>query len=126
MNDSEFNSKAVYEEEILETVESMNLVRQREVIVEIERLQVVRKRARTHMHYCGGCGALSDFVTAHEAAKLFDTPGSSLLNFVRANNCHNHMAISELHICLVSLLAVMKNGKDRNHTKLLKGDEDEN
>ena len=92
----------------------MNLVRQREVIVEIERLQVVRTRAKTHMRFCSGCDEIADFVTSREAASLFDTQESSLVNFVRANNCHNHFVISELHICLVSLLEFMKSRQTVN------------
>jgi hypothetical protein len=96
----------------------MNSVPQKEIVVEIERLQIVRKRAKTHMSFCSGCRANSDFVSIREAASLFDTHETSLVNFVTANNCHSHLEVAELHICLVSLLAVFRRSDRRPGLKL--------
>ena len=81
----------------------------REVVIEIERIQLVRKRAKTNVHYCEKCGGESDFVGLDDAARLFEVERTQLFNFIQRNGSHFIDDISgEKQICLASLLERMR------------------
>ena len=93
----------------------MNALNKREVIVEIERVQVVRKRAKTLYMICKECGRKVDFVSLNDASTVFETEAADLVKFATANRCHirNH-STGGVHICLVAFIAAMK----RNHSRI--------
>ena len=81
----------------------------REVVIEIERIQLVRKRAKTKLHYCEKCGGESDFVGLDDAARLFEVGQAHLFNFIQRNGSHFIDGISgDKQICLASLLERMR------------------
>ena len=81
----------------------------REVIIEIERIQLVRKRAKTDLHYCEKCEGPSDFVGLDDAARLFEVGRTQLFNFIQRNGSHFIDGMSgEKQICLASLLELMR------------------
>ena len=81
----------------------------REVIIEIERIQLVRKRAKTDLHYCEKCEGPSDFVGLDDAARLFEVGRTQLFNFIQTNGSHFIDDISGgKQICLASLLERMR------------------
>lgn len=87
----------------------MKIRKQREIVIEFERVQMVRKKARTHLLVCRECRRETDFVPLGEAAKLFGTNAAQLFAFIKTNRSHFETgADGELFICLISLLARIK------------------
>lgn len=80
----------------------------REVVIEYERIQLIRKRAKTDLANCPRCGHTADHVSLETAIDLFETTADGLCDFVEKNNCHHHKATTGTLLCLDSLLAVMK------------------
>jgi len=98
----------------------MKIQKKREIVIEFERVQVVRKKARTHVLFCRNCGREVDFVSLREAAALFVTPTDNLLKFVRVSNSHfETVADGEIYICLVSFLTAMKAKTNLSRIKLI-------
>lgn len=99
----------------------MNIQKKREIVIEFERVQIVRKKAQTHVIFCRNCGREVDFVCLREAAVLFTTQTENLLQFVRTSRSHFETGMDgEIYICLVSFLAAMKKKTDLSSIKLLK------
>ncbi len=81
----------------------------REIVIEYERIQLIRKRARTELASCSECSGQSDFVGLHEAAQLFEANESDLFRFAQNNDCHYRtIANTNIQLCITSLLACMK------------------
>jgi len=101
----------------------MKIQKKREIVIEFERVQMVRKKARTHLIFCRRCGREVDFISLREAAALFTTPVENLLKFIRVSNSHFEMPVDdEIYICLVSFLTAMKAKTNLSRIKLI-GDE---
>ncbi|MBS1792208.1 MAG: hypothetical protein JSS81_00050 [Acidobacteria bacterium] len=99
----------------------MKIQKKREIVIEFERVQLVRKKARTHLLPCRECGRETDFVALGEASALFATPAENLLEFVKLNRCHFEIgAGGEIFVCLLALLARMKQKANLSRIKLLK------
>ena len=87
----------------------MKIQKKREIVIEFERVQFVRKKAQTHLIFCRRCGREADFIGLGEASALFSTRAADLLRFARASRSHfENGADGEILICLVSFLAAMK------------------
>ena len=87
----------------------------REIVIEVERIQLVRKRAKTNLHYCDKCEAVSDFVRLSDATRLFEIERDRLFAFIQENECHFIQAQQgEIQICLTSLLERMRAISGRN------------
>lgn len=100
----------------------MKIQKKREIVIEFERVQTVRKKARTHIIFCRNCGHEVDFIALREAAALFMTPVENLLQFIRVSNSHFETAADgEIHICLVSFLTAMKTKTNLSRIKLIGG-----
>ncbi len=98
----------------------MKVQKKREIVIEFERVQVVRKKAGTHLIFCRNCGREVDFLSIREAAALFTTPADNLLRFVRVSNSHFETAADgEIYICLVSFLTAMKAKTNLSRIKLI-------
>jgi len=98
----------------------MKIQKQRELIIEFERVQLVRKKARTHLIFCRNCGHEVDFISLREASSLFSTPAESILQFVQINHSHfENGANGEICICLVSFLSAMKAKTNISQIKLI-------
>lgn len=80
----------------------------REVVIEYERIQIIRKRAKTDLAACSGCGRSSDHIRLEAAVELFETTAEGLCDFVESNRCHHQLAATGTLLCLDSLLAVMR------------------
>lgn len=80
---------------------------QREIVIEFERIQLIRKKAKTVLTYCEMCGGEADFVAIDAAAELFEIHIDELFAFINGNNCHHHAAAKML-VCINSLLATIK------------------
>ena len=87
----------------------MNAGQGREIVIEYERVQRIKKRSSTHLFHCDGCGAVSDFVLVTNASSLFDVETERLNGFIAAKGCHLKSNIcGNVFVCLASLLSHMK------------------
>ncbi len=98
----------------------MKVQKQRELIIEFERVQVVRKKVKTHLLLCRDCGREVDFIGLREASSLFTTPTENLLQFIKINHSHFETgADGEIYVCLISFLAYMKRNTGLSGIKML-------
>jgi hypothetical protein len=98
----------------------MKMQKPREIVIEFERVQIIRKRAKTHLINCRMCRHEVDFVSLREAATLFGTNVEQLFQFIKINHSHYEInAGGEIFICLISLLAQMKAKTNISQIKLL-------
>lgn len=87
---------------------------QREVVIEIERVQLVRKRTKTMLLRCIQCCETVDFVSLNEAADLFEIAAADLIGFIERNDCHFQTANTDtIFLCVTSLLDRMKQFEGR-------------
>jgi hypothetical protein len=99
----------------------MKVQKQRELIIEFERVQLVRKKAKTHLLFCRHCGREVDFVSLREASSLFTTPPENLLQFIKINHSHFETDVDgEIYVCLISFLTCLKTKTNFPQIKLLK------
>ena len=86
----------------------MTAQRQREIVIEFERVQMIRKRTSTVLMHCEGCGTVADAVSHVEAAQLFETAPENLFQFIKQNDCHYQVSYNgKTYLCVVSLLERM-------------------
>ena len=91
----------------------MTAERQREIVVEFEKIQLIRKRANTTLRRCDGCRATTDTVSLLEAASLFETAPANFLQFIKQNDCHHQIGFNgKIFLCVVSLLDHMNQQKN--------------
>lgn len=92
----------------------------REVVLEIEHIKVIRKRAKTKLRLCRGCGRVTDFISVACAAELFCTTPSDLFEFTQSYVCHFVTENEEnILLCLTDLLAAMSKKMKRGSVKIL-------
>ncbi len=100
----------------------MKIQRKREIVIEFERVRIVRRKAQTHIIFCRDCGREVDFVSLAEAVALLAAQAENLLQFVRINKSHFETAADgEIYICLMSFLAAMKAKTNISQIKLIGG-----
>lgn len=88
---------------------TMHTSRRREIVIEFEKIQIIRKRAKTTLVSCDGCENEADAVSLAEAADLFETSREELFRFIEQNECHYHVAIEDqIYLCVPSLLESMQ------------------
>jgi hypothetical protein len=98
----------------------MKIQKQREIIIEFERVQMIRRKAKTHLLNCRMCRRETDFLSLLEAAQLFSAETEQLFQFIKAHGCHFEIeADGEIFICLVSLLAKMKAKTNISRIKMI-------
>jgi hypothetical protein len=96
--------------------------RQRRVVVEVERMQLIRKWIRTRVFECGSCKRDVDFVTVSDAIRLFEISAAELNKFMSTNGSHSKLSTDEVqHICLTSLLAGLNRSNNKHEVKLFLG-----
>ena len=98
----------------------MKIQKQRELVIEFERTQIVRKRAKTHLLFCCECRREIDFISLREASTLFGTNAAQLFQFIKTNFCHYETnAGGEIYICLLPLLDCMKAKTNISQMKMI-------
>ena len=85
----------------------------REIVIEFEKLQLVRKRAITEVKYCEHCEQEADFVSFATATNLFEIDAECLSPFV-----HSGIA-GEARICLSALIRSLRSRSAEPQIKLL-------
>ena len=92
----------------------------RNIILEIERVQLIRKRCQSQPRFCSDCLTDSDFITAKEAALLFGTYPENLIQFIEANSGHyTKDADGAIFICVNSFLACVNSEVSGSKVRLL-------
>src|SRR5947208_16817979 len=87
----------------------MTASRQRELVIEFDKVQLIRKRAKTRLIFCEACGTVSDVISHLDAAGLFETTAANIVKFIKENNCHPYIVDkSNIYVCVVSLLESMR------------------
>jgi hypothetical protein len=99
---------------------NMEGAQQREVVLEIEHVKVVRKRAKTNLAFCRECNKATDFIMIARAAKLFSTSPSELIEFAQSVGCHFRVDNGQnISLCLTDLLKAMTKRMRTGTVKLL-------
>jgi len=99
---------------------SMEGSQHREVVLEIEHIKVVRKRAKTKLAHCRDCSETTDFITLTRAAELFSTTASDLFEFTQSYSCHFRVEDGQdIYLCLRNLLSAMSKRMRTGTVKLL-------
>ena len=94
----------------------------REVVLEIEHVKVVRKRAKTKLGFCRDCKSTTDFIPVAKAAELFSTTADAIFEFTQSNGCHFRIETDQsINLCLSNLLAAMSKRMRTGTVKLLGG-----
>ena len=93
--------------------------KERELVIEVERVQRIQKRAKTKIRHCGFCRAETDFVSLRDAAELFERKHDELLLFLRKSNCHyREEENGQIEICLSMFLKAIDD-RVNSSTKLI-------
>ena len=101
-------------------IEAMKIEKQREIVIEFERVQIVRKTARTNLHFCPACRREADFVSLCQAASLFSVDAADLFDFIKRHRSHFQPDdAGMIFVCLISLLAALRKHKNCAGVKLL-------
>src|SRR5690349_1683370 len=92
----------------------------REVVLEIEHIKIVRKRAKTKLAICGECKRTRDFITVERAAELFSISSTELFEFTQSYGCHFLVENGQdISLCLTDLLTAMSKRMRTGTLKLL-------
>jgi hypothetical protein len=98
----------------------MKIQKQREIVIEFERTQLVRKKARTQLLACRACSRETDFISLREASTLFAAGTEQLFQFIKTNRSHFETdSGGEIYICLVSFLAAMRAKTNLSRIKMI-------
>ena len=81
---------------------------ERELVIEIEKVQRIRRTAETYSAVCRDCGSKSEFVDLGKLSALFEVAPSRFLEAMRANACHISRADRSVRICVTSLLTLLQ------------------
>ena len=85
------------------------MTKPREIVIEYERIQLIRKRAVAKSAHCRECSRNTDFASVRDVAELFELSQEDLIHFIQINNCHYRVAANaKIQLCVASLLACMK------------------
>jgi hypothetical protein len=98
----------------------MSATPKREIVIEIERIRLIRKRAKTEIVFCGKCGKNADFVSLIDASALFMTDTRRIFQFLTDNACHFYEETNgDIYICLIELLETMRIKEGNSGIKLI-------
>jgi len=77
----------------------------REIVIELEHMQKIRRRTAVVSSFCVHCSEQADFVSLRDAARLFETGQDELEFRFRMNALHmQHLADGADAVCVVSLM----------------------
>lgn len=79
------------------------------LILEIERVQLIHKKCKAEEKFCGECLDIKDFVMLNDIASLFSFQKMKLFEFINTNSIHNAESENgEIFICISSFLAYIQ------------------
>src|SRR4029078_542902 len=98
----------------------MNASKHREIVVEIEKVQLIRRRTKTKLLFCSTCRQQTYFISADEAAALFITDTDRIFHFISVNECHiQTQADGSACICLTAFLDTVRTKIGGSRIKLI-------
>lgn len=101
-------------------MKNMPLKSSKMVVLEIERVQLVRRKCRAHSAFCEKCERQADFLSLTEAARLFDINSARLFRFIQANGSHYKSdAKGNIFLCVSSLFACVNAKANSSKLRLL-------
>ena len=90
------------------------------VVLEIERVQLVRRKCRAHSGFCEKFEAEVDFILLMEAARLFDINSARLFRFIQATGSHYKFdAKGSIFLCVSSLFACVNAKTNGSKLKMI-------
>lgn len=95
----------------------MSVKKFREIVVEVERVLLVKKRARTHQMFCIDCSREADFVCSKDAARIFDIGEINIGRFLKSNGWHTLTVEGCVFICTASLIADLAKKKNNSQPR---------
>lgn len=93
------------------------------VVLEIERVQVIRKKCQAYSRFCANCRTEVNFIELAQTARLFEVQIADLFGFIRTNGGHymNNPG-NEIFLCVNSFLACLSNHKNNSKIKMMNGE----
>lgn len=91
----------------------MQGVRNREIVVELERVHLVRKRARTTVLFCEQCWRDADFLSLPDAARIFGLGELEFSRFAKNGIAHLRDEFGVNFLCTSSILAYLSSVAQR-------------
>ena len=120
MNDFDFIAKSLRVVKNYLPTDLMEGSTQREVVLQIEHIKVIRKRAKTTLAFCRDCNKTTDFISMARAADLFSTTPTELFQFTQSYLCHFHVdGEQNILLCLTDLLTAMSKRMNKGTVRLL-------
>ena len=95
----------------------MSVKKIREIVVEVERILLEKKRARTHQMFCIDCSQEADFVCSKDAAHIFDIGEVNIGRFLKSNGWHTLAVGGRVFICTASLIADLTKKKNNSQPR---------
>jgi len=96
----------------------MTGVSQRQLVIEVERVQTVRRRVPTTAGYCRDCRREVDLVDIGDLARVFEVSVADAVLQLRRRRIHMlHVSGGAIFVCADSLLT----RSDPGHAMLIKG-----
>lgn len=100
----------------------MRVVKSREIVIEVERVQIVRRRSKSSVAFCERCAEETDFMSLAGTALLFGTNSADLLDFIKENDSHyKNGGRKEILICINSLIACINAQTRKLQIKMIEG-----
>lgn len=95
------------------------------VVLEIERVQLIRRKCKAHPGFCGKCGSQANFIPLMEAALLFEINSAGLFRFVQTSDSHYTTdRTGDIFLCVSSLLACVNAKTNGSKMKMINGDKE--
>src|SRR5688572_29416562 len=93
------------------------------VVLEIERIQVIRKKCIAYSRFCANCRREVDFIELAQTARLFEIQVADLFRFIRTNGGHYTNNVGDkIFLCVNSFLACLSNHKNNSKIKRINGE----
>ena len=92
------------------------------VVLEIERVQVIRKKCKAYSGFCANCRTEANFVELAQTARLFEIHITDLFRFIQTSGGHyTNNPGEEIFLCVNSFLECLRNHKNNSKIKMING-----
>lgn len=95
------------------------------VVLEIERVQLIRRKCTAHSKFCKKCETEADFIALMEAARLFEINSARLFRFIQTNGSHYKLDLKgDIFLCVRSLFACVSAKTNGSKLKMISEDKE--